>query len=186
MTHSRTSAAGVRRGAGSRRESRVNGRAKTGLRPQDRQPAGHGERPRPLRRSPRGRRSCARTPRRPSRIPARRRRRSPREGSVLPPFGTPSAACAMDEHQAPASPRSAPTSLLHHWKSSGDAITAPFHAFERRRFAVKLTPVRWRFRVCNLERTPAWSVGSASSRPSGRGRRLLEHNYLPSIRHTKA
>ena len=31
---------------------------------------------------------------------------------------------APDEHQAPAIPRSAPASLLHPWKSSGDAITA--------------------------------------------------------------
>jgi esterase/lipase len=38
---------------------------------------------------------------------------------------------AQDEHQAPASPRSAPASLLHPWKSSGDAITAHFHASGR-------------------------------------------------------
>jgi len=37
-------------------------------------------------------------------------------------------ALAGEAHQAPASPRSAPTSLLHPWKSSGDAITAHFHA----------------------------------------------------------
>jgi hypothetical protein len=35
---------------------------------------------------------------------------------------------AVDEHQARASPRSAPASRLHPRTSSGDAITAPFHA----------------------------------------------------------
>jgi hypothetical protein len=39
---------------------------------------------------------------------------------------------ASDEHQAPASPRSAPASLLQPCKSSGGAITAPVHARRER------------------------------------------------------
>jgi hypothetical protein len=42
---------------------------------------------------------------------------------------------AKDEHQAPASRRSAPASLLHPSKNSVDAITAPFHARHGSRLA---------------------------------------------------
>jgi hypothetical protein len=40
---------------------------------------------------------------------------------------------AWDEHQAPASPRSVPTSLLHPLNSSGAGDAAPFHAHEHSR-----------------------------------------------------